>query len=72
MQVQDLGLEKYSVENAQKIGNSIGEYIETCSGIENLSNSYLRLKVVVDVDKPLKTGFWWMNSQELKRDMGHH
>lgn len=41
----------------KKKENNIGEYVETSSGIENLSKSHLRLKMVVDVEKPLKAGF---------------
>lgn len=58
VQINDLRLEKFSTENAQMIGNSIGEYIETYKEVEDISNSYLRLKVVVDTEKSLTTGFW--------------
>lgn len=64
VQVLDLVQKKFSAEDAQKIENSIGKYIETDSGIENISKCYLRLKVVVDTQKLLKTRFWWMNSQK--------
>lgn len=62
MVIHDLGLEKFSTENAQRIGNNIGEYIETHREVEKLSKSYLRLKVVVDTEKPLMAGFRWKNS----------
>lgn len=57
VQIHDLGLEKFNMENAQRIGNSIGRYIETHKEVENKSNSYLHLKVVVDTEKPLMVGF---------------
>lgn len=63
MQIHDLGLEKFSKENAQQIGNSTGKYIETYREVESLNNIYLRLKVVMDTEKPLMVGFWWQNSQ---------
>lgn len=28
-----------------------------------LSKSYVRLKVIVDMEKPLMVGFWWKNSE---------
>lgn len=63
MQVHNLGLEKFSMENAHRIGNSIGRYIETDKDVENKSNSYLNLKVVVDTEKTLMARFWWQISQ---------
>lgn len=45
------------------IGNGIGRYIKIDKAVENLSNNYLYLKVVVDTEKPLMVGFWWQNSQ---------
>lgn len=50
VQIQYLSLEKFSTENTQRIGNRIGEYIETDREVENLSKSYLCLKVVVDTE----------------------
>lgn len=44
MQIHDLGLEKFSTENAQRIRNIIGEYVEIEKGVED-SSSYIRLKV---------------------------
>lgn len=63
MQIHDLGLENFSTENAQRIGNSIGEHIETYKEVEILSNIYLWLKVEVDTEKSPMDGFLWKNSQ---------
>lgn len=63
VKIHDLGLEKFSMENAQRIGNSIGEFVETQKDVDDISSSYLRLKVVVNTDKPLMPHFWWKNSQ---------
>lgn len=57
VQIHDVGLEKF-IESAQRIENSIGEYVETYKDAEDISNSHLRLKVVVDTEKPLMAGFW--------------
>lgn len=62
VQIHDLGLEKFNMENAKRIGNIIGEYVETDKDVENTCRSFLRLKVVVDAKKPLLAGFWWSNS----------
>lgn len=66
MQIHDLDLEKFSTKNARRFGNSISEYIETNREVENLSKSYLRLKVVVNVEEPLMDDFWWKNLQGIE------
>lgn len=64
VQIHEVGPEKFNTENAQKIGNSIGKYIETDREVENLSKSYLswissahcKLDVIMsetEVDSPM-------------------
>lgn len=43
VEVHDLGLEKFSTENAQIIGNKIGKCVEIESNVESTQMSYMRL-----------------------------
>lgn len=71
VQIHDLGLDKFSIESARRIGDNIGEYVETNEEVENLSKSYLRLKVIEDSEKP---PYVWLLVEKLtrRRDMGKH
>lgn len=59
VQIHNMRLDRFSTENAHMIGNGIEIYIKIDKVVENLSNNYLYLKVVVDTEKPLMVGFWW-------------
>lgn len=61
--MHDVGLEKFSKENAERVGNQMGRFIETDEGVENIHKTVMRLKVEVNVKEPLLAGFWWKNSQ---------
>lgn len=63
VQIHDLGYKKFSMSNARKIGDRIGKCIEVESDEALRNRSYIRLKVEVEVDKPLMLRFWWTNSQ---------
>lgn len=60
--MHDLGLKKYSSENAKVIGEKIGKFIQTEEEIEKAQKTYIRLKVEVNVEEWLMLGFWWVNS----------
>lgn len=62
VQIHDHGLENFSVDNARVIGAKIGNFIKTEEEVENTHKTYTRLKVEVNVEKPLLAGFWWINS----------
>lgn len=57
VQVHGLGLEKFSVGNAQRIGNQIGRFVETEDEVESRHKTVMRLDVEVDVKDPLLAGF---------------
>lgn len=61
VQVHGLELDRLNDENAQLIGNNLGDVaqIENTMGPEGLDRSFLRMKVVIDARKPLKAGFWY-------------
>lgn len=63
VQVHDLGLEKFSSESARTIGDTIETFVETEEGIEKGNKTYIRMKVEVNIDNPLVSGFWWTNSK---------
>lgn len=63
VQIHDLGLEKFSTENAWKIGNQIGQCREIEHDIETTKKSYMRMKVQIYVNELLMAGLWWTISQ---------
>lgn len=67
VQIHDLGLEKFSTENVSKIGNKIENCMEVEQDIETTRRSCMRMKVDIDVGKPLMVRFWWTNSQGVDR-----
>lgn len=67
VQVHDFGLEKFSVENTQVIGNKIGSFIETGEEVESTQKSYMRMNVDVNVEDPLMVGFSWTNSRGVEQ-----
>lgn len=58
-QIYGLGLDMYNPENARRIGNNVG----TCLMVESQhvmqQRSYLRVKIEIEIHKPLMDGFWW-------------
>lgn len=46
--IHNLGLDKFNIANAEKIGNKIGKFIEAENEHENVTTCYLRFKVDVD------------------------
>lgn len=62
VQVHDLRVEKFSFENAKVIGEQIGRFIESEKEVENVQKTFVILKVEVNVEEQLMTGFWWVNS----------
>lgn len=67
VQIHDLGLEKFSTENVSKIGNKIENCMEVEQDIETTRRSCMRMKVDIDVGKPLMVRFWWTNSKGVDR-----
>lgn len=67
VQVHDLGYEKFSPENARRVGDKIGKCIDVESNETLTGRSFLRIKVEVEVQKPLMAGFWWKNSQGAEK-----
>lgn len=67
VQIHDLGPEKFSRESAQIIGDKIGAFIETDQEVENVHKTCIRMKVEVNIDNPLMSGFWWTNSKGVEQ-----
>lgn len=65
VQVYGLSLEMHNKENARNIGNSTGRCIaaEEDSGAKH--RLFMRVKLEVDVSKPLVEGFWWTTRGNL-------
>lgn len=62
VQVYGLSFDMHNPDNAVQIADSIGR----CRGVEPLNTmkqrSFLRVRVDVDVSKPLSEGFWWTDA----------
>lgn len=60
VQIHRLTLDHMTVENATTIGNAIGMLVEVDVdpqfGIA--CKKFIRMKVEIDINKPLKQGFW--------------
>lgn len=56
-----------NAENATAVAWTIGSYIGMESEIEMQRRGYLRLKIEVKVDMPLKSGFWWTDGTGNER-----
>lgn len=67
MQVHDLGLEKFSRENTQVIGDQIGIFVKTDEDVESKHKTYIRMKVEVNIYNPIMVGFWWTKSKEMEQ-----
>jgi hypothetical protein len=66
IQVHSLPLENMTTKNAVAIGKGIGEVIKVddIEGASTTFRSYLRVLVEVNVQKPLKPGFYFKRGQE--------
>lgn len=58
VQVHNLILEIFSLENVQVIGDKLDYFIKTEEDVENVHKTYIRMKVEVVVQNPLMVGFW--------------
>ncbi|RYR45337.1 hypothetical protein Ahy_A07g031175 [Arachis hypogaea] len=68
VQIHGLPYDKINIKNAEKIGATIGRVISLEDPFVegNMLRSFLRVRVEINVQVPLKTGFWF------KRDDGSH
>ena len=66
IQIHGLPLDNLNTKNAVKIGSRIGEVLEVEDPMVegNLLRNFLRVRVVVNINNPLPTGFW-----VLRRDL---
>lgn len=53
----------FNAMNAERIGNKIDIFVDAEKDTMKTASCYLRMKVEVNVNKPLLTGFWWKNSE---------
>lgn len=60
IQLHDLPLEGFSVKNVMRLGKSFGEVVVFEDPMSNgrMLRNFVRIKVMVDVNKPLISGFW--------------
>lgn len=61
VQIHGLEVEKFSKQNAERIGESLGNVLEVDDilGLMGLDRDFVRIKVEVDIWKPLQAGFWY-------------
>lgn len=59
VQISGLSLEMHNQENAYRIGNSVGRCLELEADQLMQQRGVLRLKLEINIDDPLKEGFWW-------------
>ncbi|KAE8731494.1 Kinesin KP1 [Hibiscus syriacus] len=60
VQVHGLSLDQMSPKNAKKVGDQIGRVLEIEDPISShgIRRGFFRIRVVIDVSKPLPSGFW--------------
>lgn len=60
IQIQGVPLEGISKDNAMKIGSKIGKVFTVEDPIveKRITRGFMRVKVLIDITKPLVTGFW--------------
>lgn len=68
VQIHGLELDKFSVQNARKLGGCIGEVkeIDEIIGPMGIDRDYLRIKVDVDTTCPLLAGIWYTRKNGKK------
>lgn len=61
VQIHGLEVEKFNKQNAERIGESMGNVLEVdeIMGPMGLDRDFVRIKVEVDILKPLQAGFWY-------------
>lgn len=67
VQVHDLCLEMLNAENTSYVANTIGKCIEMDSETDMQKRGYLRLKIEVKLEVPLKSGYWWTTDRWNER-----
>ncbi|KAL4309946.1 hypothetical protein GQ457_01G006240 [Hibiscus cannabinus] len=60
VQVHGLSLDQMSPKNAKKVGDQIGRVLEIEDPISShgIRRGFFRIRVLIDVSKPLPSGFW--------------
>ncbi|TYJ48923.1 hypothetical protein E1A91_A01G098200v1 [Gossypium mustelinum] len=60
VQVHGLSLDQMSPKNAKKVGDQIGKVLEIEDPISShgIRRGFFRIRVLIDVSKPLPSGFW--------------
>lgn len=68
VQIHGLELDKFSTQNARKMGGCIGEVkeIDEIIGPMGIDRNYIRVKVDVDTNCPLLAGIWYTRSNGEK------
>ena len=68
IQIHKLPLELLTEQNARKIGSVLGELVSVEDPMNNrgVGRSFLRIRVKVDVEKPLVGGFWVFRENKEK------
>lgn len=56
-----------NLENASAVAGTIGTFMGMDSEVDMQRRGYLRLKVQMKVDMPLKSGLWWTDESGTER-----
>lgn len=67
MQVHGLILELLNLENDGSVASLIGSCIGMDPEIEMQKRGYIRMKVEIDTEEPLRAGFWWTDEAGTER-----
>lgn len=59
IQIAGLSRDMYNVENARRIGESLGRCVKVEPNHILQQRSFLRVQVDIDITKPLPAGLWW-------------
>lgn len=63
VQVHGLSPQMINGENAEAIAGLVGQFVGMDKEDDMQNRGYLRLKVGLDVEQPLKSGFWWTDDE---------